>query len=133
MADVTTDFVRQSMPFAATLGVEVVEATKDGVRLETPWREELCTSGGLLHGGALMALADSAGGLCAFLNLPTGATTATTSSTTYFLRGIRGGRVQASSRPLHVGRTSIVVETTIIDTDGRIVGRTTQTQAVLTG
>lgn len=121
------------MPFAATLGIEAVEAAKEGVRLEMPWRDELCTSGGLLHGGALMALADSAGGLCAFLNLPTGATTATTSSTTYFLRGVRGGRVQASSRPLHLGRTSIVVETTVTDAEGRVVGRTTQSQAVLTG
>jgi|SRR5579884_3422030 len=128
-----TEFVRTSMPFAATLGIEAREAGKDQVRLVMPWREDLCTSGGLLHGGALMTLADTAGALCAFLNLPTGANTATTSSTTHFLRGARGGQVEATARPVHVGRTVIVVETTLADADARLVAKTTQAQAVLAG
>ena len=69
------------------------------------WAPERCTSGGILHGGVLMALADSLGGICAFLNLPPGALTATTSSATVFTRAVRSGEVTAVTRPLHVGRT----------------------------
>jgi uncharacterized protein (TIGR00369 family) len=79
-----------------------------------------------------MALADSTGGLCAFNNLPEGATgTSTIESKTNFLRAVRSGEVEASSKPLHVGRTVIVIETDVKDADGRLVARITQTQAVL--
>jgi uncharacterized protein (TIGR00369 family) len=85
-----------------------------------------------MHGGALMGLADSLGGLCAFLNLPPGATTtATVESKTNFFRAVKEGRVSAVSRPLHVGRSFIVVETDLHDAEGRHVARVTQTQAVL--
>jgi uncharacterized protein (TIGR00369 family) len=78
-----------------------------------------------------MGLADAGGGLCAFLNLPEGAVgTATISSATNFLRGVRDGHVEAVSRPLQVGRTVIVVDTEIVDASGRLVARVTQTQAV---
>jgi uncharacterized protein (TIGR00369 family) len=81
-----------------------------------------------------MALADSGGGLCAFLNLPEGATgTATIESKTNFFRAVRDGHVDAVSRPLHRGRTTIVVETDLRDAEGKHVARVTQTQAVLTG
>lgn len=133
MPEDPTEFIRRSMPLAATLGIEAVLAGKEEVRLALPWRSELCTSGGLLHGGTLLALADTAGGLCAFLNLPPDAGTATTSSTTHFLRGVRDGRAVAISRPLHVGRSVIVVETTVTDAGDRVVAKTTQSQAVLTG
>ena len=78
-----------------------------------------------------MALADSAGGVCAFLNLPAHATTATIESKTNFLGAIREGAVVARSRPLHVGKSTIVVETDVFDAAGRRVARTMQTQAIL--
>jgi len=120
------------MPFTATLGLEMVVNRPDEVRARLAWSERLNTSGGVMHGGALMALADSTGGSCAFLNLPDGATgTTTIESKTNFLRAVRGGHVEAVSKPLHSGRTVIVVVTDVIDADGRLAARVTQTQAVL--
>lgn len=78
-----------------------------------------------------MTLADSLGGLCAFMNLPAGANTATIESKTNFFRPLRSGYAQATSRPLHVGRTTIVVQTDIYDAEDRRVAQVTQTQAVL--
>jgi uncharacterized protein (TIGR00369 family) len=121
------------MPFAVELGVVLDAAAPDEVRGRLAWAPQLCTTGGLLHGGALMALADSLGGICAFLNLPPGARTATTSSATVFTRAVRGGEVTAVARPLHVGRTVIVVQTDLADQAGRRVAQVTQTQAVLSG
>ena len=124
---------RTSMPLAETLGLEVVTATPDEVHMRLEFRDELCTAGGILHGGALMSLADSAGAFCAFLNLPEGATgTATIESKTNFFRAVRDGHVDAMSRLLHSGRTTIVVETDLHDAAGKHVARVTQTQAVLT-
>ena len=85
-----------------------------------------------MHGGALMSLADTLGGVCAFLNLPEGATTATIESKTNFFRAVREGAVTGTSRPLHVGRSFIVVETRLGDDEGRAVALVIQTQAVLT-
>jgi 1,4-dihydroxy-2-naphthoyl-CoA hydrolase len=121
----------QLMPFAARLGIGLDAARPDEVRGRLAWSAELCTTGGILHGGALMALADSLGGLCAYLNLPHGARTATVSSSTVFTRGIRGGTVTAVARPLHTGRTNIVVQTDLLDESGRLAAQVTQTQAVL--
>lgn len=95
------------------------------------WAENRCTTGGLMHGGALMAFADTVGAVCAVLNLPPGAGTATIESKTNFFRAVRGGVVHASSRPLHVGRRTIVAQTDITDEGGRMVAQVTQTQAVL--
>ena len=79
-----------------------------------------------------MSLADSTGGSCGFLNLPAGATgTTTIESKTNFLRAVRGGHIEAVSRPLHAGRTVIVIETDVVDADGRLAARVTQSQAVL--
>lgn len=119
------------MPFAAQLGIELTAATPEEVTGRLAWREDLCTTGGLLHGGALMALADSLGGVCAFLNLPPGAGTATISSTTNFLRALREGDAIATSRPLRVGRSVIVVQTEIRDDAGKPLTHTTQSQAVI--
>jgi 1,4-dihydroxy-2-naphthoyl-CoA hydrolase len=119
------------MPFAEELGVRVDAATKDEVHGRLDWRPELCTAGGLLHGGALMALADSVGAICAFLNLPEGANTATIESKTNFFRGVRDRHVDAVTKPLHVGRTSIVVQTDLADADGKPVALVIQTQAIL--
>ena len=121
------------MPFAAGLGIVLDAAAPDEIRGRMPWAPERCTTGGVLHGGALMALADSLGGICAFLNLPPGALTATTSSATVFTRAVRSGEVTAVARPLHVGRSTIVVQTDLTDDAGRRVAQVTQTQAILAG
>lgn len=78
-----------------------------------------------------MSFADTLGALCAFLNLPAGAATSTIESKTNFFRAVRRGSVEGISRPLHVGRTTIVVQTDLLDGEGRRVAQVTQTQAVL--
>lgn len=120
-----------AMPLGRTLGMELVSASADEVVVRMAWDEGRTTAGGALHGGALMALADAAGGTCAFLNLPAGAFTSTISSATQFLRGVRSGHVVATSRPMHVGRTTIAVETSLHDDAGKLVAKVNQTQAVL--
>jgi uncharacterized protein (TIGR00369 family) len=121
-----------AMPFASRLGVRLVAAGPGEVRAALAWAPERCTAAGVLHGGALMALADTAGAICAVLNLPAGAGTSTIESKTNFFRAVREGEVEAVSRPLHVGRTTIVVQTDLRDAGGRRVAQVTQTQAVLT-
>jgi uncharacterized protein (TIGR00369 family) len=119
------------MPFAAAAGISLEAATPHEVTGSLPWAPERCTAGGLMHGGALMTLADSVGAVCAFLNLPPGSSTSTVSSTTSLVRGVRAGAAHAVARPAHVGRSFILVEVETTDDDGRLVARTTQTQAVL--
>lgn len=127
-----TQTLRALMPLAATLGIRADAYTADAVVLSMDWAPSLCTAGGLLHGGVLMALADSAGGACAMLNLPEDASgTATIESKTNFLGAVRGGTVTASSTALHRGATTIVVETSVRDDRGRLVAKVTQTQIVL--
>jgi 1,4-dihydroxy-2-naphthoyl-CoA hydrolase len=124
--------VNATAPFAGLLGIEWLAAAPDEVRARLAWDESRCTAGGVLHGGALMGLADSAGGLLAFLNLPEGAAgTATIESKTNFFAPVRSGSVHATARPLHKGRRTIVVDTDLHDDEGRLVARVTQTQAVL--
>jgi 1,4-dihydroxy-2-naphthoyl-CoA hydrolase len=126
------DNLAEIAPLAGTLGIEVDHAEADEVRGGMDWAPERCTAGGVLHGGAIMAFADTLGGVCAFLNLPDGArTTATVESKTNFFRAVRGGRVRGVTRPLHVGRSFIVVQTDVLDDDDRRVAQVTQTQAVL--
>ena len=126
-----TESVRSAMPFAGVLDVDMLITTKEEVRGRIVWDESRCTSGGVLHGGVVMGLADTLGGLCAFLNLPDAATgTTTIESKTNFLRGVREGAVTASTRPLHIGRTMIVLETEIAREDGALVAKVTQTQAI---
>ena len=120
-----------TMPFAETLGIELRSATPDEAVGMLGWSAERCTAGGILHGGALMTLADSIGAVCAFLNLPQGATTSTIESKTNFFRPVREGEVEAIARPLHLGRTIIVVQTDLLGRDGKRIAQTTQTQAVL--
>jgi len=129
---VSADDIRAAMPFAGLLGLEIVAASPEEVRARLDWDERRCTAGGILHGGALMGLADSSGGLCAFLNLPAGATgTATIESKSNFFRPVSDRYVEATSRVLHQGRSTIVVETELRDADGRLAAKVTQTQAVL--
>ena len=129
--DDLTDFMNTAMPLSAALGAQVVAAEKDEVRLRVEWAAERCTAGGVLHGGLLMALADTAGAWCAFLHVPEGASTTTVESKTNFLRAVRDGHVEAVARPLHTGRSFIVVDTELRDAQERLVARVTQTQAVL--
>lgn len=119
------------MPFAQVAGVRLEAASAAEVVGVLDWAAERCTAGGALHGGALMTLADSTGAACAFLNLPPGAGTTTVESSSRFFRAVRAGRVRAVARPLHAGRTMVVVQTDLYDEDGRRVAQTTQTQAVL--
>ena len=120
------------VPLATTLGVRVASAAPDGVRLELDHRPELCTAGGVLHGGAIMALADTAGALCAYLNLPDDATgTTTVESKTNLIAAVRGGTLIATAAPLHAGGTLVVVETELRREDGRLAAKTVQTQMVL--
>jgi uncharacterized protein (TIGR00369 family) len=128
---VNLDELVATMPFAVASGVVLTAAEAAECRGRLDWHVSRTTLGGGLHGGALMTLADSVGAVCAFLNLPSGAGTATLSSSTNLLRAVREGYVEAISRPLHVGRTTIVVVTEIRDGSGRLVSSTTQTQAVL--
>ena len=118
------------MPFAGVLGLHVDEADADHAVGRLPWREELCTTGGILHGGALMSFADTLGATVAFLGLPEGAGTATITSSTQMMRAATGD-VTGRSLALHRGRTVVTVQTTLYDADGRIVAQTTQVQAVL--
>jgi 1,4-dihydroxy-2-naphthoyl-CoA hydrolase len=130
---VTPEELVSSMPYAKALGMAVTEAGAAEVRGHLDWDAGLCTVGGVLHGGALMTFADSMGALCAFLNLPAGASTSTIESKTNMFRAVRSGRVAATSTPLHVGRTTIVVQTDLRNAEGKRVALVTQTQAVVTG
>lgn len=122
--------IRDTMPFATLIGAELLEVTPELIVGRMEFSAERCTAGGLMHGGALMALADGCGGVCAFFNLPEGAIgTATIESKTNFLRGVREGAVTAATRPLHRGRTMMVIETEIAREDGKLVAKVTQTQA----
>ena len=125
------DSLIDTMPFARHLGIQLSEADRNEVRARIAWAEHLCTSGGVLHGGAVMALADTAGALCAVLNLPEGASTSTIESKTNFFRAVREGTLEAVAKPLHVGRSTIVVQTDLYDAAGKRVAQVTQTQAVL--
>jgi uncharacterized protein (TIGR00369 family) len=116
---------------AETLGIRFVEATKDRVIAELTHRAPLTTVGGALHGGTLMALADTVGAAATFLNLPPGATTTTLESKTNFFAAGRGGTVRAEATPLHRGRRTMVWQTRVADEGGRLLSLTIQTQMVL--
>jgi uncharacterized protein (TIGR00369 family) len=131
MTTESTTFLHETIPLCATLGIRAgKQFSAEGVELELDWAPELCTSNGILHGGILMTLADTAGAVCALLNLPPDAGTATIESKTNFLRAVRSATVHAVSVPLHVGSRTIVVETQVRQEPGRLVAKVTQTQAV---
>jgi 1,4-dihydroxy-2-naphthoyl-CoA hydrolase len=121
------------MPFAGQLGLVLREASADRVVAELDWAPQRCTSGGVMHGGALMTLADTAGALVAFLGLPEGSVTATITSTTQMFRPVSAGTVRAEALPLHRGRTTVTVQTSIRDGAGKLVAQTTQVQAIRPG
>ena len=126
------DSLLATMPYGALLGIELIEASPQRVTGRLAHQEKLTTLGGILHGGVLMSLADSLGGICAFLNLPEGAAgTTTIESKTNLMRGVASGAVEGVTLPLHVGRTSTVVETRLTNEVGKLVSLTIQTQTVV--
>lgn len=117
------------MPFANLLGVEILERSKARVRGRLVVREDLCTAGGILHGGAYMAFADALGAIAGFMNLPPGARTTTLESKTNFLGSARvGTEVFGEATPLHVGRRSSVWQTRITAPEGKLLALVVQTQ-----
>ena len=125
------DQLLELIPFARQLGIELEAADAAEVRARIAWSPEKCTAAGVMHGGVLMALADTVGAVCAFVNLPEGAQTTTISSSTTFMHAVRGGEVTATARSLHAGRRVIAVQTELRDDEDRLVAQVTQTQAVL--
>jgi uncharacterized protein (TIGR00369 family) len=133
-APVSAETLLELIPFAGQLGIELLEAGPDLVRGRLAWAPERTTTADVMHGGAIMALADTCGGVCAYLNLPEGAQgTATIESKTNFLRAITAGYASAITRPLHRGRTLIVLETEVGRDDGKLAAKVTQTQTYLYG
>jgi uncharacterized protein (TIGR00369 family) len=128
-----TAFSADIIPFARTMGVEIVEASKDKVIGKLVVTEELCTTGGTLHGGAAMAFADTLGAIGGYLALPEGAAGTTTleSKTNFLGAAKRGVTVVGESTPLHRGRRTSVWQTRIAAEDGKPVALVIQTQMVL--
>jgi uncharacterized protein (TIGR00369 family) len=115
----------------ALLDIRFVETAKDRVIAELTIRDELRTVGGALHGGTLMAFADTVGAAATIVNLPAGAGTTTLESKTNFFAAGREGVVRAESTPLHRGKRTMVWQTRITDEAGRLLSLTIQTQMVL--
>jgi uncharacterized protein (TIGR00369 family) len=127
-----TDIAALRQPLATTLGIEITEATKERVAGRLNVGAEICTSGHTLHGGAIMAFADTLGATGALLNLPDGAGTTTLESKTNFISAAKEGTVvTAESTPVHVGRRTSVWTTKIMREDGKLVAVVTQSQMVL--
>ncbi|MDZ4372201.1 MAG: PaaI family thioesterase [Phenylobacterium sp.] len=120
------------MPFSDLMGVEIVERGKDRVRGRMMVRDDLCTAGGICHGGSYMAFADALGATGAVMNLAPGERTTTLESKTNFLGGApAGSTIEGESTPLHVGRRSSVWQTRITRADGKLLALVIQTQMTL--
>ena len=120
------------LPFAELLGIEFVSASPDRIVAEMTVREDLCTIPAVLHGGAIMAFADTLGAMGTLVNLPQGAGTATVESKTNFVAPAPvGTRVIGETTPVHRGRRTMIWQTRISTSEGRLVALVTQTQLVL--
>lgn len=128
-----SDDLLDLMPFASLVGIGLRKAEPDEVVGTLDFSPRLCTAGAIIHGGALMTLADTLGAICAYLNLPPGGRTATTTSATNFLRPVGAGSVTGTATPVHVGRSVVVVRVDVTDAHGKLAATTTHTQAVLPG
>jgi len=126
-----TAIAHESMPFAALLGVVIDHCDDQRLVGRVAWGADMCTVNGNLHGGFLMAIADSLGAMLTTRHLPDGAGTSTVSSSTNFLRPAPDGIYSIDVDLVHAGRRTIVVTTDVINPAGKVVSRTTQTQAVL--
>jgi uncharacterized protein (TIGR00369 family) len=121
-----------NQPFPTLMGVEVVSAEPQMVRARLHVRADLCTAGNIMHGGAIMAFADTLGAIGAVLNMPREANTTTLESKTNFIGAAReGSTVSAECTPLHVGKRTSVWQTRIMREDGKLVAIVTQTQMIL--
>jgi 1,4-dihydroxy-2-naphthoyl-CoA hydrolase len=130
--DLLSQLEQVQLPFANLLGIRFLSATRDRVTAEMVVRDELCTRPAVLHGGALMAMADTVGACATILNLPEGAgTTTIESKTNFFAPAAAGTKVLAESTPLHRGKRTMVWQTRITSEEGRLLGMVTQTQIVL--
>ena len=124
--------VADPLPFATLLGVELVTITPDRVEAVLRVRDDLCTHPAVLHGGAVMALADTLGAIATIANVAEGATTTTIESKTNFFATIPVGETaRAECTPLHRGRTTMVWQTKVMGSDGRVAALVIQTQLVL--
>ncbi|MBW8813667.1 MAG: PaaI family thioesterase [Caulobacterales bacterium] len=120
------------MPFSDLMGVEIVERSKERVRGRLTVREDLCTAGGILHGGAFMAFADALGAVGGVMNLAPGARTTTLESKTNFLGSAPvGSVVEGEATPLHIGRRSSVWQTRITNPAGKLLCLVIQTQMTI--
>jgi uncharacterized protein (TIGR00369 family) len=120
--------------FGSVLGIRFVEAAPERIVAELTVREELCTTPGILHGGAIMGFADALGGTATALNLPEKAgTTTVESKTNFFAPGRTGETIRGECVPLHRGKRTMVWQTRVTNPDGRLLALVTQTQIVLEG
>jgi uncharacterized protein (TIGR00369 family) len=120
--------------FPGTLGIRFLEIEKERVRASLAVEERLCTTPGVLHGGAVMGFADTLGAVATFMNLPSGASTTTIESKTNFLAAGRSGTtIEGDCTPLHRGRRTMVWQTRVLAPEGRTIALVTQTQVVLEG
>jgi uncharacterized protein (TIGR00369 family) len=132
MIDVSAMQQRIEPLFPGLMGVRIVSLEPERVVAEMPVRADLCTAGGILHGGAYMAFADTLGAVGTVLNLPPGKHTTTTDSSTKFMAGARLGTVvTGESVALHRGRTTMVWQTSVRNADGKLCAVVTQTQLVM--
>jgi len=130
--DLLTRIRREMLPFAELLGIEFVSASPDKIVAEMIVREDLCTRPAVLHGGAVMAFADTLGATGTIVNLPEGAGTTTIESKTNFVATAPVGmRVIGEATPVHRGRRTMVWQTCVSTSEGRLVALVTQTQLVL--
>ncbi|HKM69779.1 MAG TPA: PaaI family thioesterase [Stellaceae bacterium] len=130
--DLLTRIRQEMLPFAELLGIEFVSATPDKIVAEMIVREDLCTRPAVLHGGAVMAFADTLGATGTIVNLPEGAGTTTIESKTNFIAPAPvGTRVIGEATPVHRGRRTMVWQTCVSTSEGRLVALVTQTQLVL--
>jgi uncharacterized protein (TIGR00369 family) len=126
------DSIHQGAPFSEALGIRLVHADKDEVRLSMAATPALANRNGVLHGGAILGMADHAGGTAAIMHLRPGEATTTIESKTNFLRPIRiGDTAHGRCIALHKGRTTMVLQTTITRDDGKVAAIVTQTQMIM--
>jgi 1,4-dihydroxy-2-naphthoyl-CoA hydrolase len=120
------------IPFARAIGISVVRLEPACVQVHLDWDHDLCTSGGVLHGGVIMAAADTAGGICAYCNLPPGAAgTITIESKTNFVNAVTRGDIRVTAKPIHVGRSLVVIQSDVRNDEELLVACVTQSQLVL--
>ncbi len=130
--DALAQIKERTLPFAKLLGIEFVSVAPDSIVAELTVREDLCTHPAVLHGGAIMAFADTLGAVGTVVNLPEGAGTTTIESKTNFVAPAPvGTRVRGESIPVHRGKRTMIWQTRISTPEGRLVALVTQTQLVL--